>query len=341
MKLSQAKAIATFAIKGAMALPKTARDAQYVVPYLISGAGLGKTSTALEIGADLDVPVVILSLAQYDYSEIAGWTLPNDDKSQMIRVRPDWMPTTGKGIIFLDELPQAPVTNQNIAAQLVNERRVGPHKLPSGWVVMAAGNRTSDRAGTNTMPTHLRDRLMFLEIEADLEDTIAYFSKVGVSDRVRAYLRFRPEWLHKFDTQENACPSPRSWERVSSILEWDIDEVCMTEAVAGQVGRAASADFMGFLQLFDVAPDIDKLIAKPDDAEVPTDPAIMFAVSSAISSRMTKANAGNCLKYLTRLPQKEFVAFAMKDAFSRDKSIASVDSVRKWILAEGAMLALS
>jgi MoxR-like ATPase len=130
MKLSQAKAIATFAIKGAMALPKTARDAQYVVPYLISGAGLGKTSTALEIGADLDVPVVILSLAQYDYSEIAGWTLPNDDKTQMIRVRPDWMPTTGKGIIFLDELPQAPVTNQNIAAQLVNERRVGPHKLP-------------------------------------------------------------------------------------------------------------------------------------------------------------------------------------------------------------------
>jgi hypothetical protein len=158
---------------------------------------------------------------------------------------------------------------------------------------------------------------------------------------VRAYLRFRPEWLHKFDTQENACPSPRSWERVSSILEWDIDEVCMTEAVAGQVGRAASADFMGFLQLFDVAPDIDKLIAKPDEAEVPTDPAIMFAVSSAISSRMTKSNAGNCLKYLTRLPQKEFVAFAMKDAFSRDKSIASVDSVRKWILAEGAMLALS
>jgi hypothetical protein len=341
MKLSQAKAIATSAIKSAMSLPATARDAQYVVPYLISGAGLGKTSTAQEIAADLNVPLVILSLAQYDYSEIAGWTLPNDDKTQMVRVRPDWMPADGKGIIFLDELPQAPVTNQNIAAQLVNERRVGPHKLPHGWVVMAAGNRTSDRAGTNVMPTHLRDRLMFLEIEADLEDSIAHFAKIGVSDKVRAYLRFRPEWLHRFDTQENACPSPRSWERVSSILGWEIDEVCMTEAVAGQVGRAASADFMGFLKLFDVAPDIDKLIAKPDAADIPTDPAIMFAVSSAISSRMTSANVGNCIKYLTRLPMKEFVAFAVKDALSRDPALKKTDAIRKWIVSEGAMLALS
>ena len=341
MKLSQAKAIATEAVKSAMALSSDARDAQYVVPYFISGAGLGKTSTAQQIAADLDVPIVILSLAQYDYSEIAGWTLPNDDKSKMVRVRPDWMPDEGKGIIFLDELPQAPVTNQNIAAQLVNERRVGPHKLPEGWVIMAAGNRTSDRAGTNIMPTHLRDRLMFLEVEADLEDAIAYFANVGVSDKVRAYLRFRPEWLHKFDTQENACPSPRSWERVASILKWNIDEVCMTEAVAGQVGRAATADFMGFLKLFEVAPDIDKLISDPEKGEIPEDPAIMFAVSSAIASRMDKKNAANCLKYLTRLPQKEFVAFAVKDAISRDKTVASVDAVRKWITSEGAMLALS
>lgn len=341
MKLSQAKAIATEAVKSAMALSSDARDAQYVVPYFISGAGLGKTSTAQQIASDLDVPIVILSLAQYDYSEIAGWTLPNDDKSKMVRVRPDWMPDEGKGIIFLDELPQAPVTNQNIAAQLVNERRVGPHKLPEGWVIMAAGNRTSDRAGTNIMPTHLRDRLMFLEVEADLEDAIAYFASVGVSDKVRAYLRFRPEWLHKFDTQENACPSPRSWERVASILKWSIDEVCMTEAVAGQVGRAATADFMGFLKLFEVAPDIDKLIADPEKGEIPEDPAIMFAVSSAIASRMDKKNAANCLKYLTRLPQKEFVAFAVKDAISRDKTVASVDAVRKWITSEGAMLALS
>ena len=57
---------------------------------------------------------------------------------------------------------------------------LGPHHLPDGWVVVAAGNRMSDRAGTNQMPSHLKDRMMFLEIEADLDDTLAYFNSVGV-----------------------------------------------------------------------------------------------------------------------------------------------------------------
>jgi hypothetical protein len=342
MKITQAKAVVEAAIKSALALSGSgARDSQYITPYLTSAPGLGKTSIVEQIADEMGLGLVILSLAQYDYSEIAGWNLPSEDRSHMISVRPAWMPTEGRGIVFLDELPQAPVSNQNIAAQIVNERRVGKHHMPEGWVVVAAGNRQSDRAGTNVMPSHLRDRLMFIEVEPDLEDTIAFFSKVGVSDKVRAYLRFRPEWLSKFDPQVNACPSPRSWDRVSTIIGWGIDPVVMTDTVAGQVGEAAAADFMGFLKMYDVAPDIDKLIANPDSAEVPEDAAVLFAVTAAISSRMSKANAGNCLKYMDRIPHKEFVAFAVKDAISRDADVKKADPVRKWIVSEGAALALA
>ena len=167
MKLSQARNIVTSAIHHAWSL-KNGRDAQYVVPYLISGPGIGKTTTVQDIAAAEGVQCQILSLAQYDAGELGGWPVPSKDGDTMIRMRPDWMPTEGRGVLFLDELPQAPVANQNIAAQIVNERRVGPHRLPEGWVIVAAGNRTSDRAGTNNMPSHLKDRLMFLEIEADL-----------------------------------------------------------------------------------------------------------------------------------------------------------------------------
>ena len=174
MKLSQAQAIVEKAITHALDL-KDARDAQYVVPYLIGGAGLGKTTIVKDVAASMNMQCSILSLAQYDAGELGDWPVPSKDGTSMIRMRPDWMPTEGTGVLFLDELPQAPTANQNIAAQIVNERRVGPHYLPAGWVIVAAGNRTSDRAGTNNMPSHLKDRLMFLEVEADLEDTIAYF----------------------------------------------------------------------------------------------------------------------------------------------------------------------
>ena len=328
MKLSQAQAIVEKAITHALDL-KDARDAQYVVPYLIGGAGLGKTTIVKDVAASMNMQCSILSLAQYDAGELGGWPVPSKDGTSMIRMRPDWMPTEGTGVLFLDELPQAPTANQNIVAQIVNERRVGPHHLPAGWVIVAAGNRTSDRAGTNNMPSHLKDRLMFLEVEADLEDTIAYFYSKRIDERVCAFLRFRPEWLHKFDRDANACPSPRSWERVSSIMSWGLDPVNQLEALAGQVGRAATADFHGFIKLYTTVPDMDVLIANPMGAMISQDPAVMSA-----------KNAGNVVKYLMRLPQQEFAAFVIKDALSRDKTLKQTDAVRDWIMTVGKNLIL-
>jgi hypothetical protein len=339
MKLSQATAIVEAAINHALAL-KDARDAEYVVPYLIGGAGLGKTTIVKDIARRMDMECNILSLAQYDAGELGGWPVPSKDGDTMIRMRPDWMPTAGRGVLFLDELPQAPVANQNIAAQIVNERRVGPHHLPDGWVVVAAGNRMSDRAGTNNMPSHLKDRLMFLDVEADLEDTIRYFMSKGIDQKVCAFLRFRPEWLHKFDRDANACPSPRSWERVSSILSWGLDPVNMGEALAGQVGRAATADFVGFVRMYDTVPDIDQLIAKPMDAMISNDPAVMYAICAALSVKINAKNASNVIKYLMRLPQQEFAAFVIKDALSRDGKLKQVDAVRDWIMTVGKNLTL-
>ena len=203
MKLSQAQTIVESAINFNMDL-SDGRDAQYIVPYPVGGAGLGKTTMMKQATANVSeqrgVPMEcrIISLAQYDPTEIAGWTIPSEDRSHMVRMRPDWMPTDGYGVIFLDELPQAIVACQNIAAQITNERRVGPHHLPDGWVVVAAGNRMSDRAGTNQMPSHLKDRMMFLEIEADLDDTLAYFNSMGVDFRVNSFLRFRPPAIRPY-----------------------------------------------------------------------------------------------------------------------------------------------
>jgi hypothetical protein len=339
MKLSQAQAIIEKAIAHALSL-KNARDAQYVVPYLIGGAGLGKTTIVKDVAAAMDMECSILSLAQYDAGELGGWPVPSKDGESMIRMRPDWMPTKGTGVLFLDELPQAPTANQNIAAQIVNERRVGPHQLPEGWVIVAAGNRMSDRAGTNNMPSHLKDRLMFLEVEADLEDTIKYFYSKRIDERVCAFLRFRPEWLHKFDRDANACASPRSWERVSSIMSWGLEPVNQLEALAGQVGRAATADFAGFIRMYNTVPDMDELIANPMTAMISQDPAVMYAICAALSSKMNAKNAGNVIKYLMRLPQQEFAAFVVKDALSRDKSLKQVDPVRDWIMSVGKNLIL-
>ena len=274
----------------------------------------------------------------------AGWVLPNADGETMDRRCPDWMPRDGKGILFLDELPQAPVSNQNIAAQLVNERRIGKHYLPEGWHIIAAGNRMSDRAGTNNMPSQLKDRLMFLNIEADLEDTLAYANLVGWSEQVKAFLRFRPTRLHEFKADQDSCPSPRTWERVNSILKWELDPVDQIEAIAGSVGQAATAEFVGFLKVYDVIPDIDELIANPSSAVISDAPDVQYAVCAALSSKLTGKNAKNIVTYLKRLPEQELAAFVIKDAMSRSedlkRELTRDDAVREWILSIGKHLVL-
>ena len=88
MKLSQAQEITEAAISFAFNL-KQARDAQYVVPYLVSGAGIGKTTSVKDIAERHGIGCEILSLAQYDAGELGGWPVPSKDGQTMVRMRPD------------------------------------------------------------------------------------------------------------------------------------------------------------------------------------------------------------------------------------------------------------
>jgi hypothetical protein len=337
MRISQAKAIVEASIDS-QTKHANGRDAQRPIPYLVGGAGLGKTSVVQSIANERGIGLNILSLAQYDAGELAGWLVADGDS--MKRLRPDWMPADGEGILFLDELAQAPVADQNIASQLVNERRIGEHRLPDGWAIVCAGNRTSDRAGTNNMPSHLKDRLLFLEVEAHLEDTVRYMNSVGVSPLVTGFLRFRPELLHKFDRDANSCPSPRSWERVDTMMKWGLDAVDQQEAVAGQVGRGACAEFMGYKAIHDTVPDIDAVIASPDTAPISEDPAVCYAVSAALAYKANDKNIGNVIKYLKRLPHKEFAVFAIKDAYNRHPAIKQTQPFREYLMSDGKDLML-
>ena len=92
--------------------------------------------------------------------------------------------------------------------------------------------------------------------------------------------------------------------------------------------------------MYDSVPDIDALIAAPDAADIPDNPAVLYAVCAAISSRMNPKNAGNVIKYLDRLPQQEFAAFVIKDGVNRHKELKQSKDIRSWIMRQGKNLIL-
>ena len=342
MKLSLAKTIFEASFDSQIA-NRESRDADRTIPYAYATMGIGKTSMVHQIRSERDWGLYILSLASMDAAEVNGIIALLEREAH--RVMPFWLRRLHEMaaehevvILFLDELPQAPVANMNVARQIINELRVGEFDLPHNVVLCAAGNRMSDRAGTNNMPSHLKDCLMFLEIDPDVEDAIAYMVANGVHEDVTAYLRARPEFAVKFDRDANANPSFRSWDRVSTILSWNLPPVAEAEAIAGTVGRPAGADFAGFRKMKADMPDVDGIIADPDGAEVPHDAMILYALASALAYRINKSNADKILRYLKRLDQQEFVGFCLKDAYVRDPEIRNCDAFRQWIINGGGDL---
>ena len=119
--------------------------------------GLGKSDIAEAVADDLGWALVYADLATRDPADLGGMPWVTDGRT--VRCRADWLPSEGRGILFLDELPQAGLANLNIAATLIREHRIGEHRLPPTWMVVCPGNYQHNRAGTTTMPSHVRNHL--------------------------------------------------------------------------------------------------------------------------------------------------------------------------------------
>lgn len=323
----------------------------YIVPFFVGDPGVGKTAIPNQVAKELGVPYHQTIIAQYDAGEMAG--LPyigkieietGHDKAgkpitkqvdRMIRLRPTYLPDPesedGKlGIYNLDELPQAFLANQNIASQLTNEWRIGEFPISPGITMCCTGNKPENKAGTTTMPSHLRDRLMFIPIEADYEEWLIYAAGHGIDPIVRAYIRKNPGHIHKFVPATNAFPSPRSWEKVSAILSMKLPVNIRAAALTGQIGEGEAVNFETYIRVADRMPDPHDILAHPDKAPVfgNSDADILYLILANLADMAKDSNIENMIKYLQRLPNKEFIAMWAKDAFTKNKDLMQNKHVR-------------
>jgi len=339
MKLNQAIKAVEAIVNANNALPETASNAQYLVPMLWSLPGEGKSQSIEDLGARLSKEVISVLFGQFDPAELAGFAKLSEDKATYERARPFFLPTEGSGILFLDELPQSCLAAQNIAAQLVNERRIGEHRLPKGWQVVCAGNPMTAKAGTTAMPSQLKDRLTHLDIETDHEGFREYGLNKGIAPEITGFINERPEWLQKFDPKQNASPSPRSWERSDSILKLNVDFGIMCALLKGQIGEGALADFTGYLKVWREL-KTDEIMSYPETANLPTDPSITYALCSAMAHRANKGNIKDIITIIKRFENKEFSAFCMRDCLARTPELKKEKCVTQWFLTEGKELLL-
>lgn len=323
-------------------------------PAFIWGApGVGKSDIAEQVAGESDRQLVDVRLSMMDTVDVRGFPVPNLEKRVMEWLIADFLPpmevpgkTKGKmvpnesrGLLFLDEMNQAPQAVQAAAYQLILNRRIGDYHLPKNWSVIAAGNRQSDRSNAQAMPAALANRFVHIDFEVDMEDWYAWATQNGVSDVTRAFIRFKPSMLHQFDPSTNprAFPSPRSWHFVDDIINSRLDSDTEYELIKGTVGEGAAVEYLTFARVARDLPTVDEILLAPDSAPVPEEPSAQYAICTALDSKANKSTFKRLLTYAERLPT-EFQVLFVRSAAIANREITQTQDYIKWLTANQSVL---
>jgi hypothetical protein len=109
------------------------------------------------------------------------------------------------------------------------------------------------------------------------------------------------------------------------------------EAFKGDVGEGPAAEFCGFLKIFRKLPNPDAILLNPKTAEVPNDPATLFALVGALAYKTTPQNFARAMTYVSRLTP-EFSVLYVRDAIRRKPEIQATPEFIKWASGDGAKL---
>jgi hypothetical protein len=259
---------------------------------------------------------------------------------------PDILPVDGDGILFLDEINSAAQATQTAAYQLILDRKMGDYDLPSGWSILAAGNRITDRAIVNKMSSALNNRLVHLYFDVHNDDWCEWALQANVHIAVLGFIRFRPMLLNEMEQRNDsreerdrvqkvknseAFATPRTWEFLSNAVSQNPPKSIEYELYSGIVGEGNAAEFMGYLKYYRDLPNLDALLMNPDKAAIPAEPATLYALATGLATKATQDNMERVVKYALRLPP-EFQVLLMKDAIIRDNRLTDTRAFNDWAI---------
>ena len=247
--------------------------------FLWGPPGIGKSDVISEITDELGGLMIDLRMAQMEPTDIRGIPYFNKELNKMDWAAPVDLPDEELAsqypvvVLFLDEMNSAPPAVQAAGYQLILNRRVGKYVLPDNVVIVAAGNRDSDKGVTYRMPMPLANRFIHLEMRPDFTSWQQWAVNKGIHKDVVGYLSFAKNDLYDFDAKSSsqAFATPRSWVFVSDLLndEDNMDTDTQFNLVAGAVGEGLAVKFAAHRKVAGKMPEpTDILSGKVKDLAV-------------------------------------------------------------------------
>ena len=176
------------------------------------------------------------------------------------------------GILFFDEISRAPKANLNMALSLLEDRQIEDWKIGDKWFIVAAGNRDFDDPDIPiNFSTALGGRFDHINLVPDVESW-ASWAKEQIDDETGElifddvmieFLKMNREIFYDLDpdVSKEIYPTPRTWDAAARSLyvgnkkakekgkKLTYDDILTRVSLA--VGKAAAAQYVGYLKLLD------------------------------------------------------------------------------------------
>jgi MoxR-like ATPase len=294
-------------------------EALWTLPFSVmlwGPPGVGKSAIVRELANRKGVPLKDVRLSHKVASDIGGLPALDHENKKTTFYLPDFLPDLERdgpeGILFLDELPGADDQTRIASYGLILERQVSNYRLPNGWHIIAAGNRTEDDPVNQEFGSAMNDRMIHLVVEPDYKAWLSWATHHNITKEVLAFIHVMPHRL----TSDPASitngfaivPSPRSWERVSDVLKVTKGKRVRELIVAGLIGDGVAQEFFTIAEEVAQLASVQTIIGtglKELHRVIPTTIAGLYALGYAFTASFNRETASPILHIIAALTDLE------------------------------------
>ena len=237
---------------------------------LIGPPGIGKTAIMEQIARECGIGLVAYTITHHTRQSAIGlpiiehrdfggqeYAVTEYTMSEIIGSVYDQMERTGlkEGILFIDEINCVSETLAPTMLQFLQGKTFGNHKVPEGWIIVAAGNPPEYNKSVKEFDIVTLDRVKRIDVIENLPVWKEYAYKAGIHGSIISYLDVKKENFYTVETtvEGKRFVTARGWEDLSQMIKtYEKLDIPVTEGVIAQYLQhpKIAKEFAAYLDLY-------------------------------------------------------------------------------------------